>query len=64
MEGSTHEQVDHQKAFLGVFIALSVSAGFLTAPAKAADQVTLTIWTFGEVIQPGLQREYQNFTLR
>ena len=38
---------------------MAVSAGVLTAPAKAAEQVTLTIWTFGEVIQPGLQREYQ-----
>ena len=39
------------KAFLGAIIAIAVSAGVLTVPAKAADQVTLTIWTFGEVIQ-------------
>ena len=38
---------------------MAVSAGVLTVPAKAVEQVTLTIWTFGEVIQPGLQREYQ-----
>jgi ABC-type glycerol-3-phosphate transport system substrate-binding protein len=46
-------------SLLGALIAVAVSAGVLTAPAKAAEQVTLTIWTFGEVIQPGLQREYQ-----
>ena len=45
-----------RNSFLGVLIALAVSAGVLTVPAKAAEQVTLTIWTFGEVIQPGLQR--------
>ena len=48
-----------KNAFLGAIVALAVSAGVLTAPAKAAEQITLTIWTFGEVIQPGLQREYQ-----
>lgn len=47
------------KAFLGAIIAIAVSAGVLTVPAKAADQVTLTIWTFGEVIQPALQKAYQ-----
>ncbi len=46
-------------SLLGALIAVAVSAGVLTAPAKAAEQVTLTIWTFGEVIQQGLQREYQ-----
>ena len=48
-----------KNAFLGAIVAFAVSAGLLTAPAKAVDQITLTIWTFGEVIQPGLQREYQ-----
>ena len=47
-----------KNTFLGAIIALAVSAGLLTVPAKAADPITLTIWTFGEVIQPGLQREY------
>ena len=48
-----------RNSLLGVLVALAVSAGLLTVPAKAADPITLTIWTFGEVIQPGLQREYQ-----
>ena len=48
-----------RNSFLGVVVALAVSAGVLSTPAKAVEQVTLTIWTFGEVIQPGLQREYQ-----
>ena len=48
-----------RNAFLGAIVALAVTAGLLTVPAKAADPITLTIWTFGEVIQPGLQREYQ-----
>ena len=47
------------KTLVGALICASVTAGLLTVPAKAAEQVTLTIWTFGEVIQPGLQREYQ-----
>ena len=29
------------------------------APAAAASDVTLTIWTFGDVIQPALVREYK-----
>ena len=45
-----------RNSYLGALIAVAVSAGVLTVPAKAAEQVTLTIWTFGEVIQPGLQR--------
>ena len=48
-----------KNAFLGAIVAMAVSLGVLSAPAKAAEQITLTIWTFGEVIQPGLQREYQ-----
>lgn len=48
-----------RNSFLGALIAVAVSVGVIAAPAKAADPVTLTIWTFGEVIQPGLQREYQ-----
>jgi len=48
-----------RKGFIGVSLALAVSAGVMTAPAKAADPTILTIWTFGEVIQPALQREYQ-----
>jgi len=47
------------KTLVGALVCASVTAGLLTVPAKAADQITLTIWTFGEVIQPGLQREYQ-----
>ena len=43
-------------AVLGA-VALLISP--LTAPAKAADQVTLTIWTFGDVIQRNLVAEYK-----
>ena len=48
-----------RSSFLGALVATAVTAGVLTVPAKAADPIVLTIWTFGEVIQPGLQREYQ-----
>jgi ABC-type glycerol-3-phosphate transport system substrate-binding protein len=37
-----------RNSFLGALIAAAVSVGVLTAPAKAAEQVTLTIWTFGD----------------
>jgi cellobiose transport system substrate-binding protein len=61
---SVNGRVSHMKklttknAFLGAIVAMAVSAGLLTTPAKAAEQTVLTIWTFGEVIQPGLQKEY------
>ena len=45
-----------RSGFLGALVAAAVAAGVLTVPAKAADPIVLTIWTFGEVIQPGLQR--------
>lgn len=48
-----------QKSFLGVVLAVAVSAGVMTAPAKAEEQTVLTIWTFGEVIQRALQLEYK-----
>lgn len=44
---------------IGIILAAAVSAGVLTAPAKAADPTVITIWTFGEVIQRALQIEYQ-----
>ena len=49
-----------RNTFLGAIVALAVSAGLLTVPAKAADSVTtITVWTFGQVIQPGLKKEYE-----
>ena len=36
-----------RNSFLGALIAVAVSVGVIAAPAKAADPVTLTIWTFG-----------------
>ena len=48
-----------RNAFLGAIVALALTAGLLTVPAKAADPITLTIWTFGEVIQPGLQTRHR-----
>lgn len=44
---------------IGIALACFLALTGISAPSKAADPVTLTIWTFGEVIQPGLQREYQ-----
>jgi cellobiose transport system substrate-binding protein len=44
---------------LTALLALAITSGVVVAPAKSAEPITLTIWTFGEVIQPGLQREYQ-----
>jgi cellobiose transport system substrate-binding protein len=36
-----------------------IGLGVFTAPAKAADPVTITIWTFGDVIQRNLVAEYK-----
>ncbi len=47
------------RALVGVFTTLALVAGSLIQPAKAAEPVTLTIWTFGEVIQRNLQIKYQ-----
>jgi cellobiose transport system substrate-binding protein len=44
---------------LAVIAALAISTGVLTTPAKAADPVTITIWTFGDVIQRNLVVEYK-----
>ncbi|MEY3904863.1 MAG: hypothetical protein RIT08_779, partial [Actinomycetota bacterium] len=38
---------------------VALSAGALSMPAKAADPVTITIWTFGDVIQRNLVAEYK-----
>ena len=44
-------------------LAAIVGVGALTLgvvqPARAADPVTLTIWTFGDVIQPALVKDYK-----
>lgn len=45
--------------YLGISAVLAITVGGLTLPAKAADPVTLTVWTFGDVIQPALVREYK-----
>ena len=47
------------KVILTALLGVSLTAGLLATPAKAVETINLTIWTFGEVIQPGLQREYQ-----
>ncbi len=47
------------KTGLAVIAALAISTGVLTTPAKAADPVTITIWTFGDVIQRNLVVEYK-----
>ena len=39
------------KSGVAIATALVITTGVLTAPAKAADPVTITIWTFGDVIQ-------------
>ena len=38
---------------------LAITAGVLVAPAPAAEPVTITIWTFGDVIQRQLVAEYK-----
>ena len=48
------------KSALALLVTLAVTAGVFAAPAKAAaDPVTITIWTFGDVIQTQLVREYK-----
>ena len=47
------------KVLLAALLGASLTAGLLATPAKAVETINLTIWTFGQVIQPGLQREYQ-----
>ena len=47
------------KVLLTALLGASLTAGLLATPAKAVETINLTIWTFGQVIQPGLQREYQ-----
>lgn len=39
--------------------AAVIGLGAFSAPAKAADPVTITIWTFGDVIQRNLVAEYK-----
>ena len=51
--------MNSSKKIFSLIAALMMIAGTFVQPARAADPITLTIWTFGEVIQPGLQREYQ-----
>lgn len=40
-------------------ILMAASAATVVAPANAANEVTLTIWTFGDVIEPLMVREYK-----
>jgi cellobiose transport system substrate-binding protein len=47
------------KVLLTALLGASLTAGLMAAPAKGVETINLTIWTFGQVIQPGLQREYQ-----
>jgi len=47
------------KSGVAIATALVITTGVLTAPAKAADPVTITIWTFGDVIQRNLVAEYK-----
>ena len=47
------------KSGLAIAAAIAISTGVLTTPAKAADPVTITIWTFGDVIQRNLVVEYK-----
>ncbi len=47
------------KGTVAAVAAVIVGVGTLTTPAKAADPVTITIWTFGDVIQRQLVQEYK-----
>ncbi len=47
------------KALVASFAAIAIGAGVFTAQAKAAEPVTITIWTFGDVIQRQLVAEYK-----
>jgi ABC-type glycerol-3-phosphate transport system substrate-binding protein len=42
---------------IAVSTAAILAAGVLGTPARAADPVTITIWTFGDVIQRQLVQE-------
>ena len=44
---------------LAAISTAALSIGALSLPAKAADPVTITIWTFGDVIQRNLVAEYK-----
>ena len=44
---------------IAVSTAAILAAGVLGTPARAADPVTITIWTFGDVIQRQLVQEYK-----
>jgi cellobiose transport system substrate-binding protein len=47
------------KVLVGALAVSAISAGAISAPAKAADPVTISIWTFGDVIQRNLVLEYK-----
>ena len=47
------------KRNLSVAAVVALTFGTLGAPAKAAEPVTITIWTFGDVIQRNLVAEYK-----
>ena len=47
------------KLVVAVFVVTTIGTGVLTVPAKAADPVTISIWTFGDVIQRNLVAEYK-----
>ena len=48
------------KGSIAATTAAMLVAGILGTPARAADPVTITIWTFGDVIQRQLVQEYKN----
>ena len=45
---------------IAVSTAAILAAGVLGTPARAADPITISIWTFGDVIQRQLVQEYKN----
>ena len=47
------------KSAAALAATLAITAGVLTMPAPAAEPVTITIWTFGDVIQRNLVAEYK-----
>jgi cellobiose transport system substrate-binding protein len=53
------KKLSNSKALLTALLSVSLTTGLMAPPAKAAETINLTIWTFGEVIQRGLQLEYK-----
>lgn len=47
------------KGAVAIAVIIAITTGALVVPAKAATPVTITIWTFGDVIQRQLVAEYK-----